>query len=208
MDQSGLTNTDPDFASALTAGQSTSAAAVQAVDPQDISVDEYMANLMERLQRNLSTAAATRPSGEPARPASPARPDELSPSFRPSDARPSEPRRIVPVENATDRSAMRELANQNARQALEVHSRKRLVQVAWGKLILAIVATGASLAVVQITRLGSTVALVALLVCMGAATWWTCQFLRLTARRSSHPQVETKAEPPVAPAAPAASPAS
>jgi hypothetical protein len=86
----------------------------------------------------------------------------------------------MPAENPTDRSAMRELANQNARQAIEVHSRKRLARTAWGKLILACVSIGASLAVVEVTQLRSAGACLGLLACLGVAGWWTRQFWRMT----------------------------
>ncbi len=119
------------------------------------SVEDYMTRLMARIRGEAEPAAAARPQGarpqpvrpEPTRPEAPVRGRVVEPDQGESDAdeqlamlEPGEftPRNKPPEMNK-DLSAMRELANKNARNALHVHSRKQLKNEATGTLMVAIV---------------------------------------------------------------------
>lgn len=95
------------------------------------SIDAYMARLMQRLGSKAPAPAPRH--AEPLPSAAPAAPDQPEPEAEPvalvvtklSD--PSEMgRRALPPERASDLSAMRELANLNARSAIDKHQRRTM----------------------------------------------------------------------------------
>jgi hypothetical protein len=109
-----------------------------------------MARLMNRVRgisqattqpAALDRAPPRRPDDPPPVAARPDLPGEAPIGETPSTSEaPFTIRRRPAPEQPADLSAMRELANMNARQALEVHSRKRLGSKMNGKLIVALAA--------------------------------------------------------------------
>jgi len=125
-------------------------------EESDDAIGQYMAGLLDRVRQNAAELSGERPwVGEEA--ASPdLKPDEpgvrapavalpsgsgqVSP--REPDQRPARPQaaRVVVPETAANLAALRELANFSAKAALDRHSRRRLISLSTGKLVLALAA--------------------------------------------------------------------
>ena len=122
----------------------------------DDSIDQYMAGLLHRVRQNAAELCAEKPCVGVGAASPEPEPDELgfpAPGvFLPSgsgqvspwepDPRPARPQaaRVVVPETAANLAALRELANFSAKAALDRHSRRRLISLSTGKLILALAA--------------------------------------------------------------------
>jgi hypothetical protein len=152
---------------------------------EDESIEQYMARLMARV-RNVE------PAREPslAQPAAPApeavRVDEseaAEPAVVPT-RRPAE--RIKPPELFTDLNALRDLANLNARTAIDTHSRRRLTQSMRGKLLLSVVALGMALALVLQSNSNPLLLYIGLAISLSVAAVWGGQWLLLARKLARH----------------------
>jgi hypothetical protein len=132
----------PSASEVYAAPMSPSAAGPSSAAPaasEDESIEQYMTRLMARVRGITATPE------EPARPSHTTKEEE-----RPEAAAEPEEFKVQPVakaaltaipvrprpEQRTDLSAMRELANLNARSALDTHTRQRLTRVARDKLVV------------------------------------------------------------------------
>ncbi len=125
------------------------------VQGDEISVDDYMAQLLRRVRGatalepapTLHAPASTESSGQPAQPNGQARPPAPMP-------RKAAKRRLrAPAPERTGFAAMRELANVSARSAVDWHARRQMITTSRSKLA---VATTASLTALVLFWLWST----------------------------------------------------
>lgn len=114
-------------------------------DDSDEALDAYMASMMQRM-RNHSPSAMPELA-----PIAPAGPVAVAPSEpAPLDYDPSVPFEIESMKQgrrapaSTDLAALREIANTSARSAIATHRKKRKVESAIGKIIVALTAFGTS----------------------------------------------------------------
>ena len=111
-------------------------------DDSDEALDAYMASMMQRMRSHASPGM---PESTPLAPAvvAPAEPAPLDydPSV-PFEIESMKQGRKAPV--STDLAALREIANTSARTAIETHRKKRKVESAVGKIVIAVIsfATG------------------------------------------------------------------
>lgn len=114
-------------------------------DDSDEALDAYMASMMERMRSHASPATSSMSEPTPLAPAvvAPAEPAplEYDPSV-PFEIESMKQGRKAPV--STDLAALREIANTSARSAIETHRKKRKVESAVGKIVIAVIsfATG------------------------------------------------------------------
>lgn len=114
-------------------------------DDSDEALDAYMASMMQRMRSHSSAAM---PAPELAPPTSPVAAAPSDPA--PLDYDPSVPFEIESMKQgrkapvSTDLAALREIANTSARSAIETHRKKRKVESAVGKIVIAVIsfATG------------------------------------------------------------------
>ncbi|MBA4105166.1 MAG: hypothetical protein C0485_05360 [Pirellula sp.] len=109
-------------------------------DDSDEALDSYMASMMQRM-RSHSPSALPEPAPLPPVAVAPAEPAPL-------DYDPSVPFEIESMKQgrrapaSTDLAALREIANTSARSAIATHRKKRKVESAIGKVIVALTALG------------------------------------------------------------------
>jgi len=114
-------------------------------DDSDEALDAYMASMMERMRSHASPGM---PAMTESTPLSPAAAAPVEPA--PLDYDPSVPFEIESMKQgrkapvSTDLAALREIANTSARSAIETHRKKRKVESAVGKIVIAVIsfATG------------------------------------------------------------------
>jgi hypothetical protein len=92
------------------------------------------------------------------------------------------PRRVRSPENWNDISAMRELANLSARDAIDAYSAKRLIFLACGKLMVAIVAAMAAALLFTMTSSPGQLIYVSTGLACFIAAWWGIQSVLLWRR--------------------------
>jgi hypothetical protein len=191
-----------------------------AAEESDESIEDYMARLMNRV-RGITAAPPAR--NTPAEPPVASRPENdatttartavlaerANPTAdedpkRPADApKSAEIRRRPPPERMVDLSAMRELANMNARSAIDMHSKKRLGRERNSKLLLAFLAGIACLALVALGNLANPLNLAAIATSGLTSLVYLWRCLKLGGGRSSPPSPPvagiTKEEPATVP---------
>jgi hypothetical protein len=158
------------------APQSRAAQTPSHADEDQDSIEEYMARLLGRsrttpLSELKMDAKPATPSASPESP-SPAPPSQGAP------AEPYRPRAVAP-ELSTDMSAMRALANNTARQAIDRHARTSQAIATRGKLALALIALALSVILVSFSA-NSAMAFWSSLVAMIVAAYWGARYVLLT----------------------------
>ena len=116
---------------------------LSSADVEEESVEDYMAKLLQRAggSANPETVrSVSKPSVRPAEPNKPEVPLGLQGSIEPENSEPFEMKRRLPPEMSSDLTAMRELANQSARSAIDKHTRTRWVRAAVGKITVTLTA--------------------------------------------------------------------
>ena len=149
------------------------------------SIDDYMSMLMERLRRE-SRVARAQPAPAPVRESQPPLepPLEPPPGDEPRDevvaterAQPAEVKpRATPAERTVDFSAMRELANLNARAAIDTHVRRQLEQRGIGKVATALAASMGAGVLLWLHWLGHATAFHYAMVCLAVSAIWVLQY--------------------------------
>ncbi|MFI4875521.1 MAG: FHA domain-containing protein [Blastopirellula sp. JB062] len=119
-----------------------SPAAPATSDDDDVSIEEYMSSLLNRMRGHDSQPVPASPAEADASASpEPAKPAEEPKIFEPSEFVPS---RKAP-EQSSDLHALRDLANQSARSAIDVHTLKSWSNLCATKLIVAGVALTTSI---------------------------------------------------------------
>ena len=111
----------------------------------DVSVDEYMSQLMRRVRGTTPPRAAPRHVA-PERTETP-RQTVAAKESRAEPQTPREPVKMTPRAPAPERTgfaAMRELANVSARAAVDQHARRQMLSISRSKLVVAVMASLAS----------------------------------------------------------------
>ncbi|MBL9161357.1 MAG: hypothetical protein JNL18_01310 [Planctomycetaceae bacterium] len=114
-------------------------------DDSDEALDAYMASMMQRMR---SSSSSTLPEPASNTPTAPAEVDASESA--PLDYDPSIPFEIESMKQgrrataSTDLTALREIANTSARSAIATHRKKRKVESAIGKMVVAFTALGTS----------------------------------------------------------------
>ncbi len=126
-------------------------------DVEEESVEDYMAKLLQRIGGGASpetVRSAAKPAVRSAQPDESELPPGLRGSIEPENSEPLERKRRLPPELSSDLAAMRELANQSARAAIDKHTHGRWVRAAVGKMTVSLTAiiTGGFLLVVSPDR--------------------------------------------------------
>ena len=166
------------------------AASLPAADEEEESIDDYMAQLMKRVQTAAQGAKKTENRPQRRQSESPSEaPAEQPPSVPPAVQRRREPVEMAPraaaPERVTDLSAMRELANLSAQTAIDRHTRRTAILTNRSKLLVATVGavTGGLLLWMWWTIVPSRLVLYAVSTGFAVAGLWGLQYLLLTGRR-------------------------
>ena len=162
-------------------------------------IEQYMKSLLERVgggdsKAYVQPAASNLPEAQPSPaesdPAVDLSADDTSPPDTLSaetaeleDLLDSEPRTRDTV-RPSHMAALRDLANRNARLTINVHDRKRLINRAYGKLVVAMFGIGASSALFAMSSGGRSFCYVMGLIAMGIAVAWSLQYALVTWRLS------------------------
>ncbi len=157
-------------------------------DDEEESIDDYMAKLMARV-RGIAVEEnpkSAKPAASSVKQTPRSNPPAQEKKSEPPAAAPQEglkdeefrPRTVAP-EKTDHLSAMRELANQNARMALDSHTRQQLRSGMRWKLITAISALLTSFLLMWIATWQGTLAYFGALTCMVVAVVWGLQYLML-----------------------------
>jgi hypothetical protein len=166
------------------------------IEEEEESIDTYMSRLMSRLRTGGSAAdGAKKAVSEPVESAPMEATTPSSPAFSPtSQAAPPTPRqrreplamlpRAVAPEKLVDLSALRELANLSAENALGRHARRKLVHSIYSKLLVAVVALMSGLALLSLwSSFGQgAITFYAGIVALLAAAFWGVEYAVLTGR--------------------------
>lgn len=157
--------------------------AAAADEEEQGSIDDYMAQLMQRLgARGAASQSHPEIKREPKEPSPTPEPvaAETIPAAAPvlNAARKITPR-ATPAESTSDMSAMRALALQNARAALEIHARRTIMKRGPAKLFIALLASASAGILIWFHLLGHARALSLALFCMLIAVAFVGQFLAL-----------------------------
>jgi hypothetical protein len=163
------------------------------------SVEQYMSQLLERLRTTKSTEggrntaplvggkasapAETAAQGAATQP-NPVLPDKVEP-LKPPTPRAAAGPRAVPPELTADLSAMRALANNTARQAIDSHRRRGQVRATQGKLLIAGVALLISFTLLWFSTGGSRLALCAAILSLLVSAYWIRRYFVLTRKARS-----------------------
>jgi hypothetical protein len=160
---------------------------------EEESIDDYMTRLLERVRSTTGGAEVpdSRPQApRPQRPAVPTAPAEtpleLASVPQPATPRPRKPVEMTPRAKAPEKmaglSAMRELANLSAQNALDQHTRKQLARARRGKLLIVIsgLAAAALLMWMWSTYGLGAVTYFAAMVGIVVALFWGLQYAILT----------------------------
>ena len=155
------------------------------------SIDDYMSKLMERLGRKTAYSSARpapvpvvdtphvpEPSPSEPSPSEPT-PSELS-EEEAVDLKPAPPiemrPRAMPAERSVDFSAMRELANLNARTAIDAHGRRQAEQRGIGKVAAAGAACVAACILLWLYQQGNETAFPVAMMCLAVAAIGVLQY--------------------------------
>lgn len=163
-------------------------------EPDDLeqSVDQYMTSLIQRLHNSRGPEAPSPPSGSPTQPipakkaADPTARPTAAPNRSPASGGAGEsgpPRPVRPPESASDLSALRQLANEHARQVIQTHAIQQDHRGAAAKLLVGGLAIAVSFALLRIWKLDHPLALAAAATSIMVAVRWSWQFLMLTGSR-------------------------
>jgi hypothetical protein len=173
------------------------------------AIDHYMSQLLERMRSpNAKTAqnasvppAAESPAPLRSQPAS----ERVAPAAQPFKPKASQfvPRATAP-ELAADFSAMRALANNTARQALDTHRRHGQVRSTRGKLLVAGVALTISFALLWLSSEGSSLALWSAIGSLLISSYWGTRFVLLTRRLRGKKETVASGDSEPAPLEPSA----
>jgi hypothetical protein len=177
------------------------------------SIEQYMSQLLGRLRTTKvddsgrvrdsmtggtpsprAAAAVQSPSTKPGTPAptaaeQPKKQPRLMP--RTKEATP----RAIPPELSADFSAMRALANNTARQAIDTHQRRGQVRAMQGKLLIAIVALLVSFGLMWFSTGGNHLALWASLLSLLVAGYWIRRYVLLTRKSRAEAKQAAKSDP-------------
>lgn len=152
-------------------------------DDDELSVDEYMSQLMQRVggttsQASSSSRHAPKTAGASGRPAEPDH-AQAPPPRKPARRKPR-----GPAPERTGFAAMRELANVSARSAVDQHARRQMIAISRSKLAVAITAAvvGMSLLWLWATHAPIGVTLLAAIVSLAIAMLWALQYAVVTGR--------------------------
>lgn len=145
-------------------------------DENDDDIGEYMASLMQRSNGFSSAAAAEKPKKQKG---APRKEPEVPESSR-WDQR-NERRKKARESDPEDLSGMRELANMNARSALDTHSHQVMIRDVYATMGIAMTGISVSIALLFLSD-GVGVVFFLSLVSMLAGTAWTVKCLRGAAR--------------------------
>ncbi|MBI1902051.1 MAG: hypothetical protein HYS13_13190, partial [Planctomycetia bacterium] len=192
-----------DAPEATTSGAATGAAAVHEPplegEGHDESIESYMSRLLERVRTSQDDNAAKAGSGETrAAEARPAAETPPTPAPVPPDAERYRPRATAP-EMSADIAAMRDLANKNARQAIDTHAKGRLKAQARMKLGLTVVMLLAAVGVTWFLGSMGTAAYLVAVGCLIGAVIFGVQYLVLVSKitaREEEEEEEQAAKPP------------
>lgn len=168
---------------------------------EDESIDQYMARLMDRVRGTGGTTSPAPRSqfGRREVDSSPIPTSHAAPPARVEDPAvaeaPSQPRvRVAPPESAADLSAMRELANLNARQALGSHQQRRVASVMYGKLLLAVVSMVVSFTMIAMAVAGRPLYIFGAMLAATMTAVWSWQYLRLARQLAQAAEQSAAAE--------------
>ncbi|MFW5693120.1 MAG: hypothetical protein ACOCWL_02790, partial [Thermoguttaceae bacterium] len=152
----------------------------------DVSVDEYMSQLMQRVRGTSASESVWQPNRPVKRNAETqsAPPDAPAPSAGPAPPKPVKRKPRGPAPERTGFAAMRELANVSARSAVDQHARRQMISISRSKLA---VATTAALAGLVLSWLWATyapigVTLLAAATSFSIALLWALQYAVVTGR--------------------------
>lgn len=162
-----------------------------AAEEEDESIDDYMARLLDRVR--TGTGGSGGPTAHvPPVPAAPASSPSSPPASKADDSPPQAPTaktgeqgemspRAVAPERSVNLIAMRDLANQSARAAIDQHARRRLLGQTANKLLVALVAlaTGAILLWVWWAKTHDQVTMYGAVACLVVALAWLGQYVVL-----------------------------
>lgn len=184
---------EPEEESAPAEDKPAETSARLAEDGEEESIDEYMAKLMARV-RGLTKDDSPKSNPAPAQKSAGSESDsatKVEPSLEkksesvPAAPKPSEltdsefrPRAVAP-EKTDHLSAMRELANKNARMALDSHTRKMLLANMRWKLVIALVALFTCFFLMWVATWQGTIAYFGAVTSMVIAVVWGLQYLML-----------------------------
>ncbi|MDZ7620066.1 MAG: hypothetical protein U1E05_23945 [Patescibacteria group bacterium] len=174
--------------------QSATGSVHEAEGDDDVSVDEYMSQLMHRVRGTTPQQAGSRRASTD-RPEQSDRPDRSEPSRppaseverQPNSEKPIKPAKMKPRGPAPERTgfaAMRELANVSARAAVDQHARRQMVSIGRSKLAVTGTAgvTSALLFWLWATYLPIGVTLVGAITSFAIAVLWGLQYAVVTGR--------------------------
>ena len=148
----------------------------------DDSIENYMARLMDRVRTAGGGSSEAHPASqrrdlEDSRNVPP-RPEVPPPAAESPE--PPQPRvRVAPPESAANLSAMRELANMNARQALDSHQKRRMSSLMYGKLLLAVVSMVVSFTMIAMAVAGRPLYFFGAMLAATMTGVWSWQYLKL-----------------------------
>jgi hypothetical protein len=153
-------------------------------DPSEPSIEEYMAALLARSNARANGASPSSTQFLPRQelPAVKKEKDVENPQ-RPADQTSTEKRTQKPApERRDDLSNMRQLANLNARSALDTHSGRRLLFELHNKLTVAMVAVMLSIGLASIASTVRSLTYLGAVAALLASCVWTTRYLALTRR--------------------------
>jgi hypothetical protein len=153
-------------------------------DPSEPSIEEYMAALLARSNARANGASpySTQFLSRQELPAVKKQQDVEKPQ-RPADQTPTEKRTQKPApERRDDLSSMRQLANLNARSALDTHSGRRLLFELHNKLTVAMVAVMLSIGLASIAPTVRSLTYLGAVAALLTSCVWTTRYLALTRR--------------------------
>ncbi len=168
----------------------------EAADTEELSVQEYMEQLLQRLNQSGTTSRPTPqptlPKPETPQPAA-SQPESSShqaapegqarvtqPIETPQSPQPAPANRSPRKDFNFDISAMREVANKNARSALATSSRNEVLGAAYGKLALAVTSLLTAAGLIESSGGAHTFRMYCGVLVTLVAGWWICKFFQAT----------------------------
>ncbi len=154
------------------------------------AIEQYMSQLLQRMRAPKAEEVwgelSPPPKADSPTPPPPS-PREVAPAASPSaPTSPNTPSQFVPralaPELTADFSAMRALANNTARHALDTHRRGRQVRSTRGKLVVAAIALALSFTLLWLSTSGSSLVLWSAVTSLLVSVYWGGRYLLLTRR--------------------------
>ncbi len=174
---------------------------IVATPDDDESIENYMAKMMDRLRGGVDVAANVDPTTKLAvtsasktslaTVAVEAAPETAEAPLTNLDELKSSPK----PEQSTDMSALRDLANNSARQAIQLANNRRARGQAYGNLLLSTVAGGCGAFLVWSSRGALGISLFGGAAAVAAAGYWACRILRSLAQSDDKPQPQVADDP-------------